>query len=194
MGLNWLCYNRKTVTLHLKKIAIILVAVPITLALTGHRSALPKTTEQRVSVVSQKVAKAVQKAHAVVATPKVVNAPTPAPTPATTAQNVPEAQPSTTVTCASAVASVWPASLQSGAMTVIDHENHAQNPYAIGAVNSDGSHDYGCFQINNFAHAAWFAAVGAGWSSPTVNATEALAIYNGRHNWSAWYAVEGILW
>lgn len=65
-------------------------------------------------------------------------------------------------------------------------------PDAVGAVNNDGSRDFGCFQINNRWHPQFFAE--GDWRDPYHNARYALKIYNGRGNWSAWYAVRGILW
>lgn len=63
---------------------------------------------------------------------------------------------------------------------------------AIGAVNSNGSQDFGCFQINNHAHPQFFA--NGDWRDPTYNAQYALRLYNERGNWTAWYAVRGLLW
>lgn len=92
---------------------------------------------------------------------------------------------------------MWPAELQAGALTVLEHENRSERPNAVGAMNQNGSQDYGCFQINNAAHPRFFAT--HDWRDPVANATEALAIYQGRqkltgNGWQAWYAVEGILW
>lgn len=96
--------------------------------------------------------------------------------------------------CRAAIAQTWPAHLQSGAITVMTHENRAENPAAVGAVNSDGvgSQDFGCFQINNYWHKGFFAS--NDWRDPVANARYAYSIYQGRGNWSAWYAVKGILW
>ncbi len=99
--------------------------------------------------------------------------------------------PASAGTCEEAIIAVWPANLQAGARIVAQKESGMRSD-AVGAVNYDGSQDYGCFQINNFAHPAFFA--GGNWSDPTYNAQYALAIYNGRGNWTAWYAVRGILW
>lgn len=101
--------------------------------------------------------------------------------------------------CRAAIAQVW-GGLQSGAITVMTHENRAENPQAVGSVNFDGSQDFGCFQINNKAHAAFFA--NNDWRDPVANATYALQIYQERarmpqhykNGWTAWYAVQGILW
>lgn len=102
-------------------------------------------------------------------------------------------------TCRSAIAKVWPAHLQSGAITVMTHENRQEDPSAKGAVNADAhsSQDFGCFQINDYWHPAYFAE--GDWSDPVWAAQYALKIYEGRLardgvGWTAWYAVEGILW
>ena len=111
-------------------------------------------------------------------------APAPTPTPA------PE-------TCRSAIAKVWPAHLQAGAITVMTHENRTELPAAIGAVNFDGSRDFGCFQINDRWHRGYFS--GGDWRDPVWAATYALQIYRERqarngNGWSAWYAVRRVLW
>lgn len=93
--------------------------------------------------------------------------------------------------CESAIAQVWPAELQSGAKLVAEKESSLRAD-SIGGVNQDGSQDFGCFQINNHAHPQFFA--NGDWSDPVYNAEYALKIYNGRGNWTAWYAVQGILW
>lgn len=113
-----------------------------------------------------------------------VAAPAPAPAP-------------TPETCRSAIAKVWPAHLQAGAVTVMTHENRAELPAAIGEVNFDGSRDFGCFQINDRWHRGYFS--GGDWRDPVWAATYALQIYRERHarngnGWSAWYAVRGVLW
>lgn len=94
--------------------------------------------------------------------------------------------------CRAAIAQVWPAHLQAGAVTVMQHENTPEDPSAKGAINGDGSQDFGCFQINNKAHGSWFDF--NRYADPVYNAQGALKIYNERNNWSAWYAVRGILW
>jgi hypothetical protein len=67
-------------------------------------------------------------------------------------------------------------------------ENGAENPARVSGLNSDGSRDFGCFQINNFAHAGFFAS--SDWSDPLQSSTYAYQhIFAGRGNWSAWYAV-----
>lgn len=96
--------------------------------------------------------------------------------------------------CRAAIAQTWPAHLQSGAITVMTHENRSENPAAVGAINPDEhrSQDFGCFQINNYWHKAFFA--NNDWRDPVANARYAYSIYQGRGNWTAWYAVQGILW
>lgn len=103
------------------------------------------------------------------------------------------------VTCEQAIRQVWPRDLQDGAIIVSQNENRNQNPAAIGSVNPDkyGSRDYGCFQINDHWHPAYFTD--GDWSDPIWAAKYALMIYQGRQSsngngWSAWYAVQGILW
>lgn len=96
--------------------------------------------------------------------------------------------------CRAAIAQTWPAHLQSGAITVMTHENRAEDPNAAGAINNDEhrSQDFGCFQINNYWHKQFFA--NNDWRDPVANARYAYSIYQGRGNWTAWYAVQGILW
>ncbi len=95
-------------------------------------------------------------------------------------------------TCRQAILSVWPKDLQSGAITVLMHENRSENPKAIGAMNKDGSRDYGCFQINDRWHKDFFA--NNDWSDPVANSRYALTLYEERGDWTAWYAVAGILY
>lgn len=96
--------------------------------------------------------------------------------------------------CRAAIAQTWPAHLQSGAITVMTHENRSEDPNAAGKINNDEhrSQDFGCFQINNYWHKAFFA--NNDWRDPVANARYAYSIYQGRGNWTAWYAVQGILW
>lgn len=75
---------------------------------------------------------------------------------------------------------------------MLTHENRQEKPDAVGAINYNGSRDYGCFQINDKAHPAFFAS--SDWRDPIANAHYAYKIYKGRGNWTAWYAVQGILW
>lgn len=109
------------------------------------------------------------------------------------AANKPAAVSSGT-SCRDAIAQTWPAELQSGAIIVMTNENRSENPAAVGAINPDsvGSQDFGCFQINNYWHKDFFA--NNDWRDPVANARYAYQIYKGRGNWTAWYAVQGILW
>jgi hypothetical protein len=108
-------------------------------------------------------------------------------------------QPAPAGSCEEAIAAVWPASLQSGARLVSTKESSMISD-RIGPLKADGtvgynyngSRDYGCFQINDQAHPDFFA--NGDWRDPTYNAQYALKIYNERGNWTAWYAVRGILW
>ena len=130
------------------------------------------------------------------AEPKTTETPQPAPAVAQKQQSTPVASP---VTCEQAIRQVWPAHLQEGAIIVSQHENRQQDPAAVGAVNPDsvGSRDYGCFQINDHWHPSYFTD--GDWKDPVWAAQYALKIYNGRqaangNGWTAWYAVQGILW
>lgn len=107
----------------------------------------------------------------------------------------PASQP---LTCREAIDQVWPTALRDGAKIVLEHENRSENPRAVGVENSDQwrSRDYGCFQINDHWHPDYFAG---DWQDPKWAAEYALRIYTGRqaatgNGWSAWYAVQGILW
>lgn len=124
---------------------------------------------------------------------KTVTAPAQPQTPPKQAETKPE-PPQPSGTCRDAIAREWPANLQQGAITVMTHENRSENPLAVGAVNNDGhgSRDYGCFQINDYWHAGFFA--NNDWRDPYANARYAYQIYKGRGNWTAWYAVAGILY
>lgn len=110
------------------------------------------------------------------------------------AKKPPEPPSPSAVSCREAIRRTWPSQLHDGAYIVLQHENRAEDPTAVGAVNSDGvgSQDFGCFQINNHWHAAFFAQ--SDWRDPVANAAYAYTIYQERGNWTAWYAVEGILW
>lgn len=121
----------------------------------------------------------------------------PQPVAETVAANPPT--PVSAGSCEEAIANVWPAALQSGARLVSTKESSMISDRigplkADGTVgfNYDGSRDYGCFQINDKAHPAFFA--NGDWRDPTYNAQYALQLYNERGNWTAWYAVRGILW
>ena len=111
----------------------------------------------------------------------------------------PSTQASRPVTCREAIDQVWPTALRDGAKLVLVHENRREDPLAEGAVNKDeyASKDWGCFQINDHWHPAYFAE--GDWRDPVWAAQYALKIYEGRqastgNGWSAWYAVQGILW
>lgn len=57
--------------------------------------------------------------------------------------------------------------------------------YAIGGPNSDGTYDYGCWQINEGAHPEKFQ--GVDWSNPQTNAKMAFAVYTEAGNsWRPW--------
>lgn len=138
--------------------------------------------------------------------PKTVEKPSEAVKPADTAQNEPQqpvqqapapAAPAKPTTCREAIAAVIPAELQSGFITVLTKENGLETVDRVGATNRDGSTDYGCFQINDRWHPDYFAS--GDWRDPVWAAQYALKIYQGRqasngNGWSAWYAVQGILW
>ena len=96
------------------------------------------------------------------------------------------------LTCRDGIAEAFPPELQEQAIIVMTHENRSEATGAVGALNNDGSRDYGCFQINNFAHPEFFQS--SNWQDPVQNAQEAYKIYAGRGNWTAWYSVQGILW
>lgn len=68
-------------------------------------------------------------------------------------------------------------------------ENGTESPQRVSLQpNSDGSRDYGCFQLNNYAHRQFFAT--HDWSDADQNAAYAYShIFASRGNWSAWYAV-----
>lgn len=119
-----------------------------------------------------------------------VETPAPEPKAETPAQEI-TPTPVPAVSCEEAIERVWPAELQSGARLVALKESSLIAD-RIGAVNHDGSQDFGCFQINNYAHPQFFA--NGDWRDPMYNAQYALQIYQERGNWTAWYAVRGILW
>lgn len=100
--------------------------------------------------------------------------------------------------CYVAMQATWPQELWAGASIVIQRESGGVSNKigpeirpGVPGYNSDGSQDFGCFQINNFAHHGFFQS--HDWSDAYQNAAYAYQIYLGRHNWSAWYAVYGIL-
>jgi hypothetical protein len=94
------------------------------------------------------------------------------------------------VSCLEAARATWPPELLNGASMVIQRESGGRTD-ATGHINADGSQDFGCFQINNKAHPAFFAA--HDWSDPYQNARYGYQIYRGR-GWASWYAVKGLLW
>ena len=69
----------------------------------------------------------------------------------------------------------------------MNQENGRETSDRIGAINSDGSRDFGCFQLNNQAHPQFFAS--QNWADPVANSKYAYSIFRARGNWSAWYAV-----
>lgn len=128
------------------------------------------------------------KAEAAKLTPTPTPAPTvAAPTPSTPAKA--QAPPPTTgVSCRQAIDMTWPEGLRAAAKIVLHAENGLETANRLGGLNSDGSRDYGCMQINNFAHPGFFAA--NNWADPVANTRYAYQhIYVGRGNFHAWYAV-----
>ena len=174
----------------MKKLIIIALVILITLGIDALRTHTPPSPH-----VAEASPGLPESSHSVV----VEDEPTEAVEAPTEPQNAPEAPPAQPETCRSAIAKVWPAHLQAGAITVMTHENRREDPSAKGAVNADaqGSQDFGCFQINNYWHPAYFT--GGDWSDPLWAAQYALTIYEGRqaatgNGWRAWYAVQGVLW
>lgn len=109
----------------------------------------------------------------------------------------PSIQASQPTTCREAIDQVWPTALREGAKIVLVNENGSENIAAVGVENTDGSQDFGCFQINDRWHPAYFSD--GDWKDPVWAAQYALKIYEGRqqsegNGWRAWYAVQGILW
>ena len=171
----------------MKKLALLILVAVLSVTIHSFRQPTPpgtsasayKTLADKKPTVDLSDKKTAAKTEQKKAEPA---APAPAPTPET---------------CRSAIAKVWPAHLQAGAITVMTHENRAELPAAIGAVNFDGSRDFGCFQINDRWHRGYFS--GGDWRDPVWAATYALQIYRERqarngNGWSAWYAVRGVLW
>lgn len=103
----------------------------------------------------------------------------------------PTPQPVPPGSCEDAIAQIWPATLQSRARLVAQKES-SMTVDQVGPINYNGSRDFGCFQINNKAHPDFFAS--GNWKDPYYNTRYALELYRERGNWSAWYAVRGILW
>ena len=129
-----------------------------------------------------------------VITPTAAAAPVVAPI-----EEPPSTQASQPTTCREAIDAVWPTALREGAKIVLVHENRSENIAAEGVVNKDeyASKDWGCFQINDHWHPAYFSQ--GDWRDPVWAAQYALKIYEGRqasegNGWRAWYAVRGILW
>lgn len=101
------------------------------------------------------------------------------------------------LSCRQAISQVFPPSLKRQAQVVLENENSSEYARAIGEKNWDGSRDFGCFQINNKAHPDFFKV--KDWRDPLSNARYAYQVYQERKaedniGWTAWYAVEGILW
>lgn len=107
-------------------------------------------------------------------------------------------QPAATLNpCRAAIERYWPKNLWNQAFETLDHENGLELPTRKGPINVGGSQDFGCMQINNYAHPDFFK--NHDWSDPNQNAQEAYFIYLGReaaqgNGWRAWYSVEGLLW
>jgi hypothetical protein len=99
--------------------------------------------------------------------------------------------PKVSTDCYAAIKRQWPQKLWAGAKLVVDGESGGRSS-VIGATNYDGSNDYGCFQINKGYHSAWFAT--HNWKDADQNAAYGYLLYQERGNWTAWYAVRGILW
>jgi hypothetical protein len=66
-------------------------------------------------------------------------------------------------------------------------ENGLEAPNRVGAMNRDGTQDFGCFMLNNRYQAQFFAS--NNWADPVANSRHAFSIFQARGNWSAWYAV-----
>lgn len=185
----------------MKKLAFLLATIVIAAMIT-----VIKDTHQTASVTQHKPAPVED-----IVTPKAAaKAPEKAPekaeepAPEAPAQPVEQAKPPSTqasqpLTCREAIDAVWPTALRDGAKIVLVHENRSEEPHAVGGVNPDQfqSRDYGCFQINDHWHPAYFNE--GDWRDPKWAAEYAYKIYQGRqasegNGWRAWYAVEGILW
>lgn len=177
----------------MKKIAFILGALLIALNIAVVKQSLHNDAEMAYKpapvedVISPKVA-----AKAATTAPEQPQAKAEKPKPPSTKASQP-------LTCREAIDQVWPTALRDGAKIVLEHENRSEDPHAVGGVNPDEyqSRDYGCFQINDYWHPAYFS--GGDWQDPKWAAEYALQIYQGRqasegNGWRAWYAVEGILW
>ncbi len=92
-------------------------------------------------------------------------------------------------TCREAIRAVFPPALQRDALLVLSKENGPEDRYAKSTPNADGTRDWGCMQINSIhlGTKGWWTHESI--FDPQVNAAVALAIYNERGNWSAWYSV-----
>jgi hypothetical protein len=113
-------------------------------------------------------------------TPVVTPAPTPIPP-------QPKPAPAAQSSCRQAIAQTWPANLHGLAVLTMSKENGREDPARVSVANSDGSQDFGCFQINNSSHPTMLPNR---WSDPVQNAAYAYQhIFASRGNWSAWYAV-----
>lgn len=89
------------------------------------------------------------------------------------------------VSCLEAIQNVFPADKQPIAIAVSKAESGLIRD-RVGAVNFDGSVDYGCFQINNSAHASWFQS--HDWQDPIENTKYALQLSGGGNSWHDWSA------
>lgn len=177
----------------MKKFAFLLATIVIAIMIT-----VIKDTHQTASVELHKPAPVED-----IVTPKAA-AKAPESVPEKAEEKPPEPKPPSIealqpMTCREAIDAVWPTALRDGAKIVLVHENRSEEPHAVGGVNPDQyqSRDYGCFQINDHWHPAYFNE--GDWRDPKWAAEYALKIYQGRqasegNGWRAWYAVEGILW
>ena len=170
----------------MKYIGTIIVAVALIFMLgkpqpttdANHVVHLPKVTEQ-VSAQAPEPAPEQPKEAEPTITPPIEEKP-------------PEQAPVASTDCEAAVKRQWPAHLWSGALIVV-REGSSFRHDAVGKLNPDGfSRDYGCFQINDHYHKNFFA--NNDWKDADANAAYAYTLYKERGNWTAWYAVQGILW
>ena len=183
----------------MKMIAFLIATLVITAGVTTYKSELAKTEQLAVVSHNSEIQLAqtlknveLKKAEAIKAEQAKIEEAQKLAQVQAEASKPPSTPASSSASCRDAIAQTWPLALRDGATTVLVHENRAEDPSAKGSVNRDGSRDYGCFQINDKAHPAFFAT--QDWSDPVANARYALTIYQGRGNWTAWYAVQGILW
>lgn len=187
----------------MRKIAFLTVVVIFTILITNYKQVVAdhKIQEQKNFAISQQIEmtrlerlEAIKKEQAEQTRLATIKAQEDAQKQAQAVEKPPSIPASSAVSCREAIAQTWPTALQSGAITVLVNENRSEDPNAVGKVNSDGvgSQDFGCFQINNHWHKGFFAT--SDWRDPVANAAYAYKIYQGRGNWTAWYAVKGILW